>query len=454
MSSTAKRISMSSNAIIGSNDRRRFAWPLLAAAVARLAMIPFAHVSNPWLWEYGDIARNMIAGRGYSFTWYFAEPPLNAPSALMPPGETFLQYSFLKILGDGTAAYLSIFLIQVLCGVAFVFVIGAFVDRLFESERLKLIAMWSAALFPSFVYATATFGVASEILLLNALLMLAAFDLYRSLIARRGAVRSAFLLGISAGILGFFRSEAPLPVFVLLVLFVIAKEIAVRERLRAALIVGATFIAIMAPWSIRNYTVFHTFIPGSTTGGFNLWKGNHALATGSASNEEGQEYRPADSVWSQMAGMGSPEMFELHFSRVLTISAIDWIKAEPAKAAILACKKAAMIWTFDWYNKLSSSFAYAALSVGTIVLGFLGLLQYRNQRARLKFGFRLIAAFSVVYTLLAMVFFVVPRYQIFLVGVYWPFVVLGIDAVLARFRTKQRVMNPVGAHAQVAELST
>jgi hypothetical protein len=45
---------------------------------------------------------------------------------------------------------------------------------------------------------------------------------------------------------------------------------------RAALLVLAAVLTV-APWTIRNAIVFHTFIPVSTMGGLNLWQGNTTL---------------------------------------------------------------------------------------------------------------------------------------------------------------------------------
>jgi Dolichyl-phosphate-mannose-protein mannosyltransferase len=47
-------------------------------------------------------------------------------------------------------------------------------------------------------------------------------------------------------------------------------------RRRALLFVAAVALAV-APWTIRNWIVFRTFIPVSTSSGLNLWQGNAAL---------------------------------------------------------------------------------------------------------------------------------------------------------------------------------
>ena len=92
--------------------------PLCVAFVARLLALPFAHISHPTLWEYGTIARCMLAGQGYSVIWrglgVVSKP---YPTAFMPPGETMIQFAGMWLLGDNVHGYIVIFVLHALCGV-------------------------------------------------------------------------------------------------------------------------------------------------------------------------------------------------------------------------------------------------------------------------------------------------------------------------------------------------
>jgi hypothetical protein len=48
-------------------------------------------------------------------------------------------------------------------------------------------------------------------------------------------------------------------------------------RRRAAIFV-ATALVVVLPWTVRNWMIFHTFIPVSTAGALNLWQGNTHLS--------------------------------------------------------------------------------------------------------------------------------------------------------------------------------
>ncbi len=50
-------------------------------------------------------------------------------------------------------------------------------------------------------------------------------------------------------------------------------------RLKHAVVYGITFIALMAPWTLRNHAVFGRWVVGSTLTGYNLLRHNHQLGT-------------------------------------------------------------------------------------------------------------------------------------------------------------------------------
>jgi hypothetical protein len=47
---------------------------------------------------------------------------------------------------------------------------------------------------------------------------------------------------------------------------------------RRAVILVATAMLVVLPWTLRNWMIFHTFIPVSTAGALNLWQGNTHLS--------------------------------------------------------------------------------------------------------------------------------------------------------------------------------
>src|SRR3569623_230341 len=98
-----------------------YLWPLAIGLVLRFAVLPFANVHNPEFNEYGYIARNILAGHGYAWTWHLPSgDSATYTTAFMPPGEVYIQYTSLKLFGDSLAGYVGIFMIQVITGLGLI----------------------------------------------------------------------------------------------------------------------------------------------------------------------------------------------------------------------------------------------------------------------------------------------------------------------------------------------
>lgn len=104
--------------------------------------------------------------------------------------------------------------------------------------------------------------------------------------------RRLILLGVVTGIGIYFR---PFVVLLPVALAAVAAPAGWRRKLAWAAIPTAVALAILAPWTIRNYYDFHRFIPTRTGLGQALFEGNSQAAT----DEESQAY-----VRQQKTGAG------------------------------------------------------------------------------------------------------------------------------------------------------
>ena len=153
------------------NRRNIYLYPLIAAVIVRLAVIPFLSISTAALMEYGTIARNMLSGLGYAFTWYHADGSMAIlPTAYMPPGQVFIQYAALRLFGNNSSGMFALYFFQIVQACAFIYLLGKITDLLFKSRNATLATIWLAAIYPPFIYLTMNFGVTSSALLLNALI--------------------------------------------------------------------------------------------------------------------------------------------------------------------------------------------------------------------------------------------------------------------------------------------
>lgn len=109
------------------------------------------------------------------------------------------------------------------------------------------------------------------------------------------------------------------------------------------------FLLVLAPWSLRNYRVFHAWVPVCTSGGFVLHSANNPESNGL--------YSPIpDEQRAQ-----TPEQM-LSLSRESTQKAIHFIRENPAHAVKLALRKLVYTWGVEatWLESVNRSGSYDA----------------------------------------------------------------------------------------------
>lgn len=125
-----------------------------------------------------------------------------------------------------------------------------------------------------------------------------------------------------------------------------------RNALYPLLIKGALIyvglLMVVAPWTYRNWTVFHSFVPVSTNGGWTLLSGNNPEADGGytpdTSLAHDRDHNPRNEAIRQDIEQGR---------------ALSWIKQNPVKFMSLIPKKLQKMWLIDgeaeWFYQLGSN---------------------------------------------------------------------------------------------------
>jgi 4-amino-4-deoxy-L-arabinose transferase-like glycosyltransferase len=163
------------------------------------------------------------------------------------------------------------------------------------------------------------------------------------------------------------------------------------------------FFALITPWELRNYRVFHQFIPIRANGGAELRLGNGPGAMG---------------IW--MMGLHPSqhllqlqlyrEMGEVAYVKMRQQEALDWMRAHPGSTAVLWLKKAIYYWagvpnpSANWLPVQGKNSVFLAWSV----LAWWGLgrmIRLRHQ------GAFLFAALLLAYPAIYYVTFTLVRYR-------------------------------------------
>ena len=147
--------------------------------------------------------------------------------------------------------------------------------------------------------------------------------------------------GVLAGI-GALIDPVVLSVIPLLLLWMCYRRRQKKQRwFVPALAVALAFAATVAPWMIRNYRVFHTFVPFRDNFGLELYVGNN----GSTRHFAPSGFHPSttDREMNEYAQIG-----ELAYMRHKQAQAVALIKAHPGGFAELSLRRALYMWTNLW----------------------------------------------------------------------------------------------------------
>lgn len=152
--------------------------------------------------------------------------------------------------------------------------------------------------------------------------------------------RYAFL-GLAAGLTVLCKPVA-LVLAVLLLGFIWIGPERLVSKIGYALVYGAACLALVAPWSARNYVMFHRIIPVSTGIGAGLWMGSDPVSRGSWPMPPERE----QAIWDS-AGITplsyAHAMYGVHTDRLLREKGMSRIAADPRRYVVLTLTR---VWDF------------------------------------------------------------------------------------------------------------
>ncbi len=359
---------------------RRLRWQMFAAAFAvRVLYILLAHTFKvrpsddhfEFGWEMGRIGRALATGYGYSnpFTGQ------TGPTAWTPPLYTLLIGGVFKLFGvySRMSAFVLLTINSVLS--AWTAVLVWEIGLRCCNRRVALWSGWLWALYPAAMqYAvrwvwemSATAAVFAAILVLTLRMRgvgefrseaidpatvlsgsraadtnTASAAEIRSLPAQTWWQWSAF--GLLWGVLALLNPTPllMLPVTALYALFGPGADPTSQSkmwvtRLRHAALATLMFLLVLAPWTARNYSVFHRFIPLRDNFGAENFEGNSPWSTGFPWGRTVplENHR----IIAEYTAMGEPAWVADRGARANT-----WIKSHPEQFSKLTIKRTYMFW--------------------------------------------------------------------------------------------------------------
>ena len=254
-------------------SRFRAPWAIFwAGFLVRVLYIVIAHAYriNPaedhfkFGWETGRMARALATGFGFAdpFTGH------SGPSSWLPPLFPLVLAGMFKVFGVYTAqSAFAIFTFNSLLSAATAPAVYEIAKRCYKDEKLALWSAWLWALYPAAMqYAVHwVWDMAASAFLFSWMLVVALRlrGIGEPEPVARLATRRWLLFGFLWGLIALCNSM-PLVFLPVCGLWIVSgswKTAAFIPNLRRAFLAGLVFCLCLAPWTIRNYTVFHVLIP-------------------------------------------------------------------------------------------------------------------------------------------------------------------------------------------------
>jgi len=382
----------------------------LVALIVRISyLFLFVDLSRDYYWEYGELARNLHMGKGYSLFYpagdlyvLRASPSASPyPSAYMMPGYVAFIFPFF-FLSDVVVRNTLLLLVQGVIGAAAVVLMFRFAER-FVGRREASVAALVMACLPEFVYASGSYTPTVLFQCIFLLLLPVLYGLWEE-----HSRRSEYAAGALFAGLVYIRPELVLFGAGCLLLLMVGRRGVIALR------VGVVLVLLVLPWQIRNAVVFHEWIPLTTNSGLNFFRGHNDLELGSFAD---------DAIIQGLRDLPPGRDFEPALSRLYFKRAFAYIGTEPAQEFARTASKLEQLWYRDPSDPRSANLVYIVPWLVLLASAAAGLARSTVRRQH-----RVLILYLGCTTAVAIVFFVLPRYQTMMKVALVPFAAVGLLA--------------------------
>jgi 4-amino-4-deoxy-L-arabinose transferase-like glycosyltransferase len=391
----------------------------------------------PFLFESGNVAHSIATGHGFSSPFHVD----TGPTAWMTPVYPYLLAGIFRVFGEYTfQSFAAAALVNILA-TAFACVPIFYAGKRVGGAGIGATAAWLWAVFPNaFQLPTESMWDASIAALLVATIVRATLELAESQppavwigygllwgLTLMTSATLASLLPLLLGWLAYRRHKLGIP------------------WLTMPLLAGAVAALCCVPWTVRNYEVFHSFVPLRSILGLQLWVGN---------NPEAQDrwlgtHHPIHDADERAKYV---DMGEIDYMQEKKDDAIDYMLSHPAREAHLIGHRFLAMWSGgtpnpvrDFLRARSWWFRFVLLFNIFVAIGTLwGLVALIRRRSEYWLP---LAVFPVVFPWAYYLTIVQPRYRLPIDPVLMLLTAIAIGEI-ARIARRQSTRSEVPAIAR------
>lgn len=331
---------------------------------------------NPNDWEYGEIARNLVANNGYARTTGF-NGSLELTSSHAPLYPYFLSVFY--NLGQKTWVFTIIQFIQAFLSSLIILIFYKTALLLFN-KSVAILTSVGITLYPSLIYYCAKLTPTTFFIFLLSLTILLIYKI------KKDNLISKILPGIMLG-LSVLCNTLAFAIFPALIIWYVMKK---KVLLKDLFLIIITSLIILVPWTIRNYSVHHHIIPVTTQFGINFWIGNNPNATGTdyykVHSVEEENFVLMKQTFPRKIKNELGRKSEIERSKFFLSQGIKFTKQNPTKFLKLLLKKCFYYWWFapSEINASRDVIKYKTMLiifyVPVLILGLLGILMSLSRK--------------------------------------------------------------------------
>jgi 4-amino-4-deoxy-L-arabinose transferase-like glycosyltransferase len=283
---------------------------VLLAFALRLVWVLYSE-ADPTDGRFDDSVFYHLAARSVAETHSYTNPYSGLATAQWPPGYPIFLAGFYWLLGSSVETAK---VVNAVLGAATALLVFVLALRLFDRRSARFAGLLSAVVPGQIFYASLVYSetLFTFLFVLGLLLIVT--------IQQRARWRWYWLagLGLVAGAAGLTR-EIGLSLLLIAPVYWSLAGGSWQRSLRWTAVAALAGLALILPWTVRNFVALDSFVPISSSSGSNFWQGHHAGASGGwdaarapfLEQEYGPRTRPGGEVDINKAGFRIGAKFAL-----------------------------------------------------------------------------------------------------------------------------------------------
>jgi len=307
---------------------------LFLSLIVRLALLGFfIKEGSVETFEYNEIAKNMISGKGYIYDHLGT-----AYKSFAPPLYAMLIALIFKVAGINIAPVLCI---QVVLSLSTCLAIY-FIARRIGSKIVCFLAFFLCAFHPGLII----YSVKKVHSLNLDAFLFAMTILFVMKLKAHFSLRGSIFVGLKFGLT--MLSRPSILVFLPVALFWLALEwkVPVRQKVLAFLCMACVLALPVSFWATRNYIIHKEYVPITTTDAEVFWRGNNPNATGASYGSDKTAVIKSDKIlYGKLRSRD-----ELGKRRLFRKESIKFIRENPGRFLALYFRKLYYFW---WFSPVS-----------------------------------------------------------------------------------------------------